>query len=85
MALKEQLRGTGSIDYTAFQADGSVDYAALEKVIDFVITGGVNYIVSLGTTGETATLSKRKKKQVALLHLRQGRRTGPGGDWDRRQ
>jgi 4-hydroxy-tetrahydrodipicolinate synthase len=52
---------------TAFQADGSVDYAALEKVIDFVIAGGVNYIVSLGTTGETATLSKEEKKQIALF------------------
>ena len=63
MALREQLRGTGVALITAFQADGSVDYAALEKVIDFVITGGVNYIVSLGTTGETATLSKEEKKQ----------------------
>ncbi len=67
MALREQLRGTGVALITAFQADGSVDYAALEKVIDFVITGGVNYIVSLGTTGETATLSKEEKKQVALF------------------
>lgn len=67
MALREQLRGTGVALITAFQADGSVDYAALEKVIDFVITGGVNYIVSLGTTGETATLSKEEKKQIALF------------------
>ena len=52
---------------TAFQADGSVDYTALEKVIDFVINGGVNYIVSLGTTGETATLSKEEKKAIALF------------------
>jgi 4-hydroxy-tetrahydrodipicolinate synthase len=67
MALREQLRGTGVALITAFQADGNVDYTALEKVIDFVITGGVNYIVSLGTTGETATLSKEEKKAIALF------------------
>ena len=52
---------------TPFQADTSVDYAALEKVINHVITGGVEYVVTLGTTGETPTLSKEEKKQIALF------------------
>jgi len=51
---------------TPFQSDTSVDYAALEKVINFVIAGGVEYVVTLGTTGETPTLSKEEKKQIAL-------------------
>ena len=52
---------------TPFQSDTSVDYAALEKVINFVIAGGVEYVVTLGTTGETPTLSKEEKKQIALF------------------
>ncbi|MDB5126424.1 MAG: 4-hydroxy-tetrahydrodipicolinate synthase [Mucilaginibacter sp.] len=49
---------------TPFQADGQVDYDALKKLIDHLIDGGINYLVSLGTTGESATLSKEEKKQV---------------------
>ena len=49
---------------TPFQADGQVDYDALKKLIDHLIDGGIDYLVSLGTTGESATLSKEEKKQV---------------------
>lgn len=67
MALKEQLCGTGVALITPFQSNTSVDYTALEKVINFVIAGGVEYVVTLGTTGETPTLSKEEKKQIALF------------------
>jgi len=67
MGLREQLRGTGVALVTPFQQDLSVDYTAIGKVIDFVIEGGVNYVVSLGTTGETPTLSKDEKKEIALF------------------
>ena len=67
MSLRNTLRGTGVALITPFQADTSVDYAALEKVINHVITGGVEYVVTLGTTGETPTLSKEEKKQIALF------------------
>jgi 4-hydroxy-tetrahydrodipicolinate synthase len=67
MGLREQLRGTGVALITPFQQNFSVDYTALGKVIDFVIEGGVNYVVSLGTTGETPTLSKEEKKEIALF------------------
>ncbi|MFD0792608.1 4-hydroxy-tetrahydrodipicolinate synthase [Mucilaginibacter litoreus] len=56
--------GTGVAMVTPFQADGQVDYPALEKLIDHLIDGGVEYLVSLGTTGESATLSKEEKKKV---------------------
>src|SRR6201996_1607578 len=65
MSLREQLRGTGVALVTPFQSDSSVDYNALEKVINHVIGGGVEYVVTLGTTGETPTLSKEEKKQIA--------------------
>ena len=67
MSLRETLRGTGVALITPFQSNTSIDYAALEKVIDFVIAGGVEYVVTLGTTGETPTLSKEEKKQIALF------------------
>ena len=44
-----------------------MDYGALAKVIDHVISGGAEYVVTLGTTGETPTLSKEEKKQIALF------------------
>ena len=65
MSLSQQLRGTGVALITPFQSDFSIDYIALGKVIDLVITGGVEYVVSLGTTGETPTLSKEEKKAIA--------------------
>ncbi|WP_299463837.1 4-hydroxy-tetrahydrodipicolinate synthase [Mucilaginibacter sp.] len=59
-----KFHGTGVAMVTPFQADGQVDYDALKKLIDHLIDGGINYLVSLGTTGESATLSKEEKKQV---------------------
>jgi 4-hydroxy-tetrahydrodipicolinate synthase len=59
-----KFHGTGVAMVTPFQADGQVDYDALKKLIDHLIDGGIDYLVSLGTTGESATLNKEEKKQV---------------------
>ena len=64
MSLRQQLRGTGVAIITPFAADHSIDYIALDRIIDFVITGGVEYIVTMGTTGETPTISKSEKKAI---------------------
>lgn len=64
MSLIQQLRGTGVALVTPFQSDLSIDYPALDRIIDFVITSGVEYIVTMGTTGETPTLSKVEKKNI---------------------
>jgi 4-hydroxy-tetrahydrodipicolinate synthase len=64
MSLRDQLTGTGVALITPFNEDGSVDFGSLERLIDFVIDGGVNYVVALGTTGETPTLSKEEKKEI---------------------
>ena len=74
MALRDQLRGTGVALITPFQTDYSVDYDALGKVIDFVINGGVEYVITLGTTGETPTLSKEEK--TAIIHFTYDRVAG---------
>jgi 4-hydroxy-tetrahydrodipicolinate synthase len=61
MSLRDQLKGTGVALVTPFNEDKSIDFDSYEKLIDFVIEGGVNYVVTLGTTGETPTLSKEEK------------------------
>jgi 4-hydroxy-tetrahydrodipicolinate synthase len=59
-----KFHGTGVAVVTPFQANGQVDYDALQKLIDYLVDGGLNYLVSLGTTGESATLSADERKQV---------------------
>ena len=49
---------------TPFKKDLSVDFDALGKVIDAMIAGGVEYLITLGTTGETPTLEKQEKKDI---------------------
>jgi 4-hydroxy-tetrahydrodipicolinate synthase len=64
MSLRDTLKGTGVAIVTPFKNNMEVDYDSLGKLIEFIIEGGVEYIVSLGTTGETPTLSKEEKLQV---------------------
>ena len=64
MSLRNLLRGTGVAIVTPFQENESVDFTALENLIDFIISNGVEYIVSLGTTGETPTLTKQEKLDI---------------------
>ncbi len=64
MSLIQTLRGTGVAVVTPFTADLQVDYTALEKVIESLIAGGVEYIVTLGTTGETPVLETAEKIDI---------------------
>lgn len=61
MSLRDRLRGTGVALVTPFSAGNEIDFDALGRVIDFVIKDGVEYVVTLGTTGETPTLEKQEK------------------------
>lgn len=56
--------GTGTALITPFNDDKTVDVAALEQLVDFQIENGVEYIVVLGTTAETVTLSSEEKELV---------------------
>lgn len=58
------LSGVGVALVTPFRSDFSVDYEALDRLIEYVIKGRVNYLVTLGTTGEAATLSGEEKLKV---------------------
>jgi 4-hydroxy-tetrahydrodipicolinate synthase len=60
----QHLKGTGVALVTPFQSNGAVDYPALENLITHVIKGGVDFVVALGTTAETPTLSKKEKQEV---------------------
>jgi 4-hydroxy-tetrahydrodipicolinate synthase len=59
-----KFHGTGVAMVTPFNEDGSIDHSGLKNIIDHIISGGVEYIVSLGTTGEAATLSSEEKKEI---------------------
>lgn len=58
------LKGLGTALITPFKADGSVDYDALAQLLDTQLTGFVDYIVVLGTTGEAATMTEDEKQEV---------------------
>ena len=64
MSIYTQLKGTGVAIVTPFTKTGAVDFAGLSKLINHLIKGKVEYLVVLGTTGETATLTKDEKQQV---------------------
>jgi 4-hydroxy-tetrahydrodipicolinate synthase len=59
-----KFQGTGVALVTPFNTDGSVDYNGLKNLINHLVDGGIDYLVSLGTTGETATMTKDEKKKV---------------------
>lgn len=58
------IKGLGTALITPFQADGSVDFDALARLLDTQLTGKVDYIVVLGTTGEAATMTEAEKREV---------------------
>ena len=66
----EQLIGTGVALVTPFREDLSVDVDALERVVEHNIQGGVDYLVVLGTTAESATLSPAEKQLVVDVVVR---------------
>ncbi len=58
------LIGTGVALVTPFKTDGTVDFIGLRKLINHIINGGVDYLVLMGTTAESATLTKEEKEEV---------------------
>ncbi len=64
MAKELNLKGTGVAMVTPFDGNGKVDHEALKRLTSFLVDGGVDYLVVMGTTGESVTLSKSEKKEV---------------------
>ncbi|SEG20995.1 4-hydroxy-tetrahydrodipicolinate synthase [Parabacteroides chinchillae] len=61
------LRGMGVALITPFKEDESVDYEALGKLVDYQVQNGTDYLVVLGTTAETPTLTEEEKKKIINL------------------
>ena len=62
---KFDYKGVGVALITPFNADGSVDFGALGRIMDSVIDGGVDYIVALGTTAETPAIVQDEREAIA--------------------
>ena len=60
----DKITGTGVALITPFNEDFSIDFTSLKKLINHQIEGGVDYLVVMGTTGESVVLSKSEKKEV---------------------
>ena len=61
------LKGMGVALITPFKDDESVDYDALSKLVDYQVQNGTDYLVVLGTTAETPTLTEEEKKKIISL------------------
>lgn len=64
MSLREKFTGTGIAIVTPFHEDGKIDWASFGQLIEFWIKGEVEYLVVLGTTGESATVHGDEKQEV---------------------
>ncbi len=58
------LSGTGVAVVTPFLPDGAIDWSSLEKITNHLVNNRVEYLVVMGTTGESVTLSKKEKEDV---------------------
>lgn len=76
MALID-LKGMGIALVTPFKADGSVDYEALVKLVEYQVQNGTDYLVVLGTTAETPTLTETEKAEIKRRVVTQVRRRVP--------
>ena len=65
--MSQHFTGAGVALITPFTKSGQVDYKALETIIDNQVKGGMDYLVALGTTAETATLTNDEKLNVVEL------------------
>jgi 4-hydroxy-tetrahydrodipicolinate synthase len=71
------LRGTGVAIVTPFKKNGSVDFDGLKKLVNHLIKGGVEYLVVMGTTGESVTLTKDEKQDVIDVVVKENRKRVP--------
>ena len=58
------FKGIGVALITPFKSDFSIDFRALERIVNHIINGGVDYLVLLGTTSEVVTLSNEEKEAI---------------------
>ncbi|MDI9537231.1 MAG: 4-hydroxy-tetrahydrodipicolinate synthase, partial [Bacteroidota bacterium] len=71
--LKNKLVGMGVALITPFKENDTIDYDALRRLIEFQIKNGTDYLVVLGTTAETPTLSEEEKEELTHFIITQNR------------
>jgi 4-hydroxy-tetrahydrodipicolinate synthase len=71
--MTERLKGTGVALITPFLPDGSIDFVCLEKLVESLISNGIDYLVTVCTTSETATLSEEEKDEIVRTVVRVNR------------
>ena len=71
------LTGTGVAIVTPFKKDGSIDFNALKKLVNHLIIGRVEYLVVMGTTGESVTLNKEEKQKVIDCVVKENKKRIP--------
>ena len=60
----KRISGTGVALITPFNEDKTIDYTSLDKLINKVIEGGIDFLVVLGTTGEATSINDSEKKEL---------------------
>ncbi len=75
--MERKFKGVGVALVTPFTKNNTVDYNGLDQLVNHVISGGVDYLVVLGTTGESVTLTKEEKKKVVAQVINSNARRLP--------
>lgn len=75
--IRTKFRGTGVAIVTPFSKSGHIDYIAYKRIIDHIIEGGCEFIVVLGTTGESPTLSGTERAEFAAFSVEYNRNRVP--------
>ena len=63
----QKFIGTGVALVTPFKDDKLIDFPALEKLVEYNIANGINYLVINGTTGESVTISKEERQKIIKM------------------
>ena len=73
--MTERLKGTGVALITPFLPDGTIDFLCLEKLVEELISNGIDYLVTVCTTSETPTLSEEEKDEIVrtVVKVNRGR------------
>ncbi len=73
MARPKKFRGTGTALVTPFKKDGTIDEAALRKLVDYQVAGGVEAIIPIGTTGESPSISSDEHHRILEIVIERSR------------
>src|ERR1700737_4335777 len=77
MKPNSKFRGVGVALVTPFKTDGAIDEAALERLVDFQVEEGTNFLVPCGTTGENPALTQDEHRRVVEIVVRRAKKRVP--------